>query len=76
MVTQYQNKKVHDFIGAVTPVREQFIYVYVEKLNGVYDKVIYISGGGANGILDRGKLEGILEQVKNDDYYPEIEDKQ
>ena len=56
-------------------VREQFIYIDVEKLNGVYEKVVHVSGGGAKGILDREKLEGILEQVKNDDYYPEIEDK-
>ena len=40
--------------------------------NEVY---VEVSGGGASGVLDEGRIMGILEQVKNDDYYPEIEDK-
>lgn len=51
------------------------IYLDFEQLNGIYQKVIYVSGGGADGILDKNKIEGILEQVKNNDYYPDIEHK-
>ena len=41
----------------------------------IYNNVVEVSGGGASGVLDEGRIMGILEQVKNDDYYPEIEDK-
>ncbi|EDT26671.1 type II toxin-antitoxin system death-on-curing family toxin [Clostridium perfringens] len=51
------------------------IYLTYDMLCDVYEKVIEVSGGGAKGILDDGKVRGILEQVKNDLYYPEIEHK-
>ena len=51
------------------------LYLDFHQLCGIYEKVVEVSGGGAKGILDKGKVEGILEQVKNDDYYPDIEDK-
>ncbi|CDB74138.1 MAG: Fic family protein [Clostridium sp.] len=54
---------------------DKWVYTDIKRLYGVYEKVVDVSGGGAKGVLDFGKVEGILEQVKNDDYYPEIEDK-
>lgn len=51
------------------------LYLDFEQLSVIYDKVVEVSGGGAKGVLDRGKVDGILEQVKNDDYYPDIEAK-
>ena len=54
---------------------DKWVYTDIKRLYGVYEKVVDVSGGGAKGVLDLGKVEGILEQVKNDDYYPEIEDK-
>lgn len=51
------------------------IYIDFNRLCDIYENVVNISGGGSKGILDKGRIEGILEQVKNDDYYPEIENK-
>lgn len=51
------------------------IYIDFNGICGIYENVIEVSGGGAKGILDKQRVEGILEQVKNDDYYPDIEDK-
>lgn len=51
------------------------IYINFERICSIYENVVQVSGGGAAGILDRGRVQGILEQVQNDDYYPEIEDK-
>jgi len=33
------------------------------------------SGGGTLGVLEIGKLEGVLEHIQNDDYYPTFEAK-
>lgn len=54
---------------------DKWVYTDIERLCGVYEKVVEVSGGGVKGILDFRRVTGILEQVKNDDYYPEIEDK-
>ena len=51
------------------------IYIDYRGLCDIYNNVVEVSGGGASGVLDEGRIMGILEQVKNDDYYPEIEDK-
>jgi death-on-curing protein len=51
------------------------IYIDFSGLCDIYENVVNISGGGSKGILDKGRIEGILEQVKNDDYYPDIENK-
>jgi death-on-curing protein len=50
-------------------------YITYNQLLEVYGQVLNVSGGGTEGILDKGKIEGILEQVMNNDYYPKIEDK-
>lgn len=51
------------------------VYIDYDVLCGIYEKTVEVSGGGAKGVLDRGRVEGILDQVKNDAYYPQIEDK-
>lgn len=51
------------------------VYIDYDILCGIYEKTVEVSGGGAKGVLDRSRIEGILEQVKNDLYYPKIEDK-
>ena len=33
---------------------------------------VKVSGGGAMGVLDSGKLESVLQNIKNHDYYPEF----
>ena len=50
-------------------------YLSYDDIIQIYSKVVEVSGGGFAGVLDTGKVKGILEQVKNDLYYPEIEDK-
>lgn len=50
-------------------------YLDYDSLYDVYLKTVDVSGGGLKGVLDRGRIEGILEQTKNDIYYPDIEDK-
>ena len=50
-------------------------YIDYNQLLDVYQQVVNVSGGGTRGLLDQGRIEGILEQVTNDDYYPNMEDK-
>ncbi len=50
-------------------------YLSYQDIAQLYSKVVEVSGGGYAGVIDKGRVEGILEQVKNDFYYPEIEDK-
>lgn len=52
-----------------------FIYLTLEQAIAVHRKTVEVSGGGAMGHLDLGVLEGVLEHIRNDDYYPEFEDK-
>ena len=42
---------------------DKWVYTDIKRLYGVYEKVVDVSGGGAKGGLDFGKVEGILEQV-------------
>jgi len=51
------------------------IYISIEQAVEIHKKTVEISGGGLDGILDKGRLEGVLEQIQNDDYYPAFEDK-
>ncbi len=50
-------------------------YLTLEQAVEVHRKTVEISGGGAIGHLDMGRLESVLEHIKNDDYYPSFEDK-
>jgi death on curing protein len=50
------------------------IYFTTDHAKATHDTIINISGG-IQGVIDLGRLDGILDQIKNDDYYPEFEDK-
>ncbi len=50
------------------------IYFDVRHAIHVHDYIIEHSGG-TGGVLDIGRLESVLELVKNDDYYPDFIDK-
>jgi death-on-curing protein len=50
-------------------------YLTLEQAIEVHRKTVEVSGGGALGHLDLGLLEGVLEHIQNDDYYPGFEDK-
>lgn len=47
-------------------------YISYEEAMVVYEKTIEKSGGGLSGVLDKGKIESILEFIQNDDYYPDF----
>ncbi len=51
------------------------IYLTLEQAIEVHRKTVEVSGGGAMGHLELGKLESVLEHIQNDDYYPTFEDK-
>ena len=51
------------------------LYLTLEQAIEVHAKTVEISGGGAMGHLDVGKLGSCLEHIQNDDYYPTFEEK-
>jgi death on curing protein len=51
------------------------IYINLEQAIETHRKTVEVSGGGAMGHLDLGRLESVLEHIQNDLYYPEFEDK-
>ena len=51
------------------------IYFPKEQIKDIHKKTIEYSGGGNTGIIDIGKLEAVIEHIKNDDYYPTFIDK-
>lgn len=50
-------------------------YLSLELAIETHRKTVEVSGGGALGHLDLGLLEGVLDHIQNDDYYPSFEDK-
>ncbi|WP_293647642.1 type II toxin-antitoxin system death-on-curing family toxin [Thiolapillus sp.] len=54
-----------------TPV----IYLTLEQAIDIHHKTVEVSGGGAMGYLELGKLESVLTHIQNDDYYPTFADK-
>lgn len=52
-----------------------FAYITIENAIEIHRKTVEVSGGGTLGHLDIGRLESVLEHIKNDDYYPTFEDK-
>jgi death-on-curing protein len=53
----------------------ELIYLTLEQAIAVHAKTVEVSGGGALGHLELGKLDSVLENIQNDDYYPTFEDK-
>lgn len=50
------------------------VYLTLDQAIEIHKKTVDISGGGALGHLDTGKLDSVLQHVQNDDYYPTFED--
>ena len=50
-------------------------YIDINRAKLIHRETIKVSGGGEDGIINIGSLESILEHIKNDDYYPTIEEK-
>lgn len=53
----------------------EIIYLTLDQALEVHRKTVEISGGGASGLLDSGRLESVLQHIQNDDYYPTFEAK-
>ena len=52
-----------------------YIYLTLEQAIEIHEKTVDISGGGAKGALELGRLESVLEHIQNDDYYPTFDAK-
>lgn len=50
-------------------------YITLEQAIDIHAKTVKYSGGGALGYLDLGKLDSVLQNIQNDDYYPTFVDK-
>ena len=51
------------------------IYLSIKQAVDIHQKTIHYSGGGTLGHYDLGRLESVLENIQNDDYYPNFVDK-
>ena len=51
------------------------VYLTIEQAIETHAKTVEVSGGGALGHLDLGKLDSVLQHIQNNDYYPAFEDK-
>ncbi|MBD5477414.1 MAG: type II toxin-antitoxin system death-on-curing family toxin [Lachnospiraceae bacterium] len=54
---------------------EKYNYITPEMARSTHAKTIQYSGGGTLEELDFGKLESVLYNIQNDDWYPSFEDK-
>ena len=50
-------------------------YLTLEEAKAIHAKTIKYSGGGTYECFDLGRLESVLNNIQNDDYYPEFADK-
>ena len=50
-------------------------YITIEQAIDIHAKTIKYSGGGALGHFELGRLESVLQNIQNDDYYPTFVDK-
>ena len=53
----------------------EIIYITPELARKTHEKTIQCSGGGELGELDFARLEGVLFNMQNDDWYPTFVDK-
>lgn len=53
----------------------KIIYITIDQALDTYSRTIEVSGGGYSGVLNQGQLEGTLEQIQDDTWYPTFEAK-
>jgi death-on-curing protein len=51
------------------------LYLNENQVVEIHRKTVEVSGGGALGVLRINDLFGVLEHLKNDDYYPSFSEK-
>ena len=54
---------------------EGIIYLTLDQAIVIHKKTIQYSGGGTYEHFDLGRLESVLQNIQNDDYYPTFEEK-
>lgn len=54
---------------------DQIVYITIEQAIDTHAKTIRYSGGGTYEHFDLGRLESVLQNIQNDDYYPSFVDK-
>ena len=54
---------------------EEIIYITLEQAKKKKKKTIQYSGGGTLEHFDLGRLDSVLQNIQNDDYYPTFVDK-
>jgi len=47
-----------------------WVYLTLEQATEIHRKTVEVSGGGSYGHLETGKLDSVLQNIQNDDYYP------
>jgi death on curing protein len=52
-----------------------WVYLTLEQAIDVHVKTVEVSGGGSTGQLEIGKLDAVLQNIQNDDYYPTFDAK-
>lgn len=50
-------------------------YLTLKQAIDIHAKTVEVSGGGTLGHIELGKLESVLQNIQNDDYYPSFEEK-
>lgn len=51
------------------------IYIDLEQAKKIHQKTIQYSGGGTYEHFDLGRLESVLQNIQNNDYYPTFVEK-
>ena len=54
---------------------ESLVYLTLEQAARIYEKTIQYSGGGTYEHFDLGRLDSVLHNIQNDDYYSTFEEK-
>lgn len=52
-----------------------WVYLTFEQAVEIHRKTVDVSGGGSLGHLETGKLDAVLQNIQNDDYYPTFDAK-
>ena len=52
-----------------------WLYLSLEQAIVIHGTTVMVSGGGSTGQLEIEKLDGVLNHIQNDDYYPSFDTK-
>lgn len=54
---------------------QELRYISLSEAIDIHSKTIINSGGGATGHFDLGRMDSVLQNIQNDEYYPDFTDK-